>query len=516
MTDNNRKGQGADSDFDEEFDFANWSVDGAGDPEPAKGGGSDDDAFPGEDGFSEGAGDPFSEFQMGGAEPSPPAAGAAGFEQQDDDEFFESDEFEGMPMPDAPVTQGDADDEFADVGSTQSQFDDEGDAADFAEDGGQPADGQGEDDEFVDDDVFTGGGAAAAGDEFAEDEADEQAFPEAQPAPAAAGKSPLSKLIFPAAAVVALGTVGYAGYSFVMPLLGVEETPATVATTTAQPPVGTMPSALPGLQGGLDVPGAGTVGPKAIQPPQQQAAPAAQPALGGPQQQQLPPAEGVARATNPFGAGVPSAAPVIPAVPAAPAAPAGAPGAPPALALPTLPPLGGTPSAAALPADTSDDLVGGAERGGIGAMRPAAPAQAPAVPAAVPSAPSGSAQPADVAAIERQIADLRGDIGSIRREIAALTSRLEQIRSAPSVPQEGAAPSRASTLPSDVVPPLKPAIVEGVTLKGVSRDVAWVSTGSGVVEVKEGDTIPGAGQVVRFRAYGGDWVLVTTQGLVTR
>lgn len=502
MTDNNRKGQDADS-FGEEFDFASWSVDGAGEA-PKGGDTSDDDAFDADESFTEGRDDPFSEFQMGSGELAS-SSSQGGFGQQEDDEFFESDEFQGMPMPDAPVAGGDADDEFADVGnpSHASGFSgghSEGEG-DFVDDDPAPRATHG-DDEFVDDEFIV---SDSVGDEFAEDGGTEDFGTSAEPPVAnttSGGKPGLSRLIFPIAALAGVAAVGYAGYSFVLPMLFGEEAPQ-VAQAPAPSAAPSLPKALPGMKGGLDIPGSGVPAPKS---PLQPTAVELPTSLGG-----LQPLPG--------GAGGRPAETVVPSqsqpAPSQPVQRVDVP----TLSLPDLPVAAGagTPPETAPKADPSDDLVGGDRRIGIGALKPTPAVPVKVDPPIVPASPSPPVSAvAETAAIEREIQSLRGDMGAIRREIAALTARLEEIRNGGHATVSAPAVQRPTGLPADVVPPLKPAIVDGVTLKGVSRDVAWVSTGSGVVEVKEGDTIPGAGQVVRFRAYAGDWVLVTTQGLVTR
>jgi hypothetical protein len=68
-----------------------------------------------------------------------------------------------------------------------------------------------------------------------------------------------------------------------------------------------------------------------------------------------------------------------------------------------------------------------------------------------------------------------------------------------------------------VIPPLKPIIVNGVVLKGVSRDVAWIKVGDAqTIEARVGDELPKGGKVVAIRNYRGDWVIVTSEGIIVR
>src|SRR3546814_6452953 len=67
-------------------------------------------------------------------------------------------------------------------------------------------------------------------------------------------------------------------------------------------------------------------------------------------------------------------------------------------------------------------------------------------------------------------------------------------------------------------PPLKPAILNGYVLKGISQAgshvAAWIDTGKGLVKVSSGDKLNEAGVVREVRDTGIGWVVLTTQGLV--
>lgn len=65
-------------------------------------------------------------------------------------------------------------------------------------------------------------------------------------------------------------------------------------------------------------------------------------------------------------------------------------------------------------------------------------------------------------------------------------------------------------------PPLKPSIIEDMALKGVSRGLAWVETPSGIVEVRVGENISGAGRVLAVKEYNGTWMALTENGLILR
>lgn len=166
---------------------------------------------------------------------------------------------------------------------------------------------------------------------------------------------------------------------------------------------------------------------------------------------------------------------------------------------------------AALPPE-EDPLIGlsgGPDRGGIEAIRAARE----------PDAPSGVAEE-EFARFREEIESLIDRLGDRIASVEATVRELESrpADAAPALERTAAdhppVPSAADL--SSAVPPLKPEIVDGVTLKGVSRGLAWISTPSGVVEVKEGDSVPGAGTVVSIREYRGSWIVATSSGLVVQ
>lgn len=182
----------------------------------------------------------------------------------------------------------------------------------------------------------------------------------------------------------------------------------------------------------------------------------------------------------------------------------------PALALPSAPDLSqGGQDLASTPAPAADDpykgMIGGAERGGIDALKN----QPPKVEAPAPVA--SAAPSADVAALSARLDALEG-------KVDRLSDKFDNFVDATiKEPVKASAPVVSAPVQSgDIVPPMKPPIIEDVSLKGVAGEVAWISTKSGVIEVKVGDDVPNGGKVVSFRNYRGDWILVTTTGLIVR
>jgi len=62
--------------------------------------------------------------------------------------------------------------------------------------------------------------------------------------------------------------------------------------------------------------------------------------------------------------------------------------------------------------------------------------------------------------------------------------------------------------------PAKPAAVEGWVVRDVYRGTALIEGRMGVIEVDQGDVVPGLGRVDAIRKQDGRWVVVTPKGLI--
>ena len=155
--------------------------------------------------------------------------------------------------------------------------------------------------------------------------------------------------------------------------------------------------------------------------------------------------------------------------------------------------------------DPFKDLVGGKERGGIDAMKDTAPS----VTDAKSDAASG-----ELAALARRLADLEGKVDRLADSFDNYVEM--NVKSAPAVHEPASTTTASVDASGNFVPPMKPPIIEGVSLKGVAGDVAWLSSKAGVFEVKVGDPVPNGGDVTAFRQYRGDWIVVTTSGIIVR
>jgi hypothetical protein len=102
-------------------------------------------------------------------------------------------------------------------------------------------------------------------------------------------------------------------------------------------------------------------------------------------------------------------------------------------------------------------------------------------------------------------------VAKINRAIEAFERRAQQ-----SLPQSEttgaiAAPPAAGAAKEA---PAKPAIIDGWILRGVYNGVAYVESRMGLMEVEQGDVIPGIGRVEAVRKQDGRWVVVTSKGLI--
>jgi len=423
----------------------------------------------------------------GGDEDNSESTGASEFDDGQGDGFS----FVSMPDPTASGAafgDGDDNDEFADVSGngddSEAVWDGEGDLEDedsssFSDDSEDGEVDFKEDENDTEDDGFS----------FDENETEDDDDELSAQTPSPAGNGGIRRLIFPIAAAAVLGVVVYGGYSVLSPILfgGGEPPPQVVAGGTDTPSAPSFPADLPGVSGASTPSGPSAPMLPDRTPPQ---APSVElPASlssRAPDPQVADPAPG----TLPQAA-TPSSLPPAP----------GAGG----LTLPELPaPAGDAVRTATIPLE--EELAGGPSRGGIDALRPPADA-------GLQTALDGSAL-AKLEALERAIDEIRKELSEVRANVASFNERFSAAGATNLNPQ--AVSYVPQSLPEGALPPLKPRIIEEVSLKGVSRDMAWVSTKSGVVEVKEGDSIPGAGTVVSMRTYGGNWFLVTTDGLVIR
>lgn len=149
--------------------------------------------------------------------------------------------------------------------------------------------------------------------------------------------------------------------------------------------------------------------------------------------------------------------------------------------------------------------------------------------------PTSAAQPAspgNLPAAEDIV--LKSDLGVVLERLASLEAKVDELAESfsakvavPVLPDNSQTVdvSAGSGLNSNALPvasidsidpPLKPIVIKGLTLVGVSGETAWVKTGQDVISVKKSDVLPNGGKVEDIRQYRGDWVLIATDGIVLR
>jgi hypothetical protein len=135
-----------------------------------------------------------------------------------------------------------------------------------------------------------------------------------------------------------------------------------------------------------------------------------------------------------------------------------------------------------------------------------------------------------------ELAALKLSIDSANRNTAAQLSRIseridrvERSQAEPAAKHTKAVdtlerPSRGEASSKDVTGSLaspasglnqsKPAVVDGWVVRDVYRGTALIEGRMGVIEVDQGDVVPGLGRVDAIRKQDGRWVVVTPKGLI--
>ena len=405
------------------------------------------------------------------------------------------------------------------------------------------------------DDVDEGDQSLSLRDETEEGEGEGDQEDEAEASPSLVDR--LKRFAIPVAAAAAIGGVGYVGWGYVSSLLGIGGDPAPVQMAgpivPKQPNAG-LPSfppaagagqrpALPGTAGTLPaLPGqqASTVAP-GYQPQQALAQPLPQPlpqALPQPQAQMqprqvgLPVVQGsrIPQGAYPAGQDLPSAASVQQTPGAQPY-----PGAP-AVQLPGV--GGATANLPPVQQVVAGELVRDVPRlgGGLNARTGASSDMETRLASIAADLASMRSRQDDAARTARSdMDDLRGRLGDLERKVgdgrrvpSAKPAPTEEAEAKPRRTERAERPERqvrrAEPRPAyqqeasadDGLPPLKPKVVQGFNLKGVSRGIASVEGRGGVVEVGVGQNIQGVGEVKAIRRYGNDWVVVVGKGVIVQ
>ena len=100
-------------------------------------------------------------------------------------------------------------------------------------------------------------------------------------------------------------------------------------------------------------------------------------------------------------------------------------------------------------------------------------------------------------------------------KLSKAVEALEKVRRAELALHADAAPTGTITPPQPIAgAPGKPGPVEGWVLRDVHRGTAFIEGRMGIIEVDQGDMVPGLGRVEAIRKQDGKWVVVTSKGLI--
>ena len=180
----------------------------------------------------------------------------------------------------------------------------------------------------------------------------------------------------------------------------------------------------------------------------------------------------------------------------------------------------------------------------LGGMLGALTAYGLARPGAIPAAATGRTGLDEMRALKENVVQARVELAALKvgiesanrsasaqfTRIGELVERLERVQAEPAAKlnkaiealdrlsrADAAAQTREAT--GSIAPASgaggKPGIVEGWVVRDVQRGTALIEGRMGLVEVDQGDVVPGLGRVDAIRKQDGRWVVVTSKGLIT-
>jgi hypothetical protein len=180
----------------------------------------------------------------------------------------------------------------------------------------------------------------------------------------------------------------------------------------------------------------------------------------------------------------------------------------------------------------------------LGAMVGALVAYGLARPAAVPAVAAGRTALEDIQALKENVVQARVELAALKlsidsanrnagAQLSRISERIDRVERSQAEPAakltkaidtperlaRGEAASKDVTgsvaaAASALNQPAKPAAVEGWVVRDVYRGTALIEGRMGVIEVDQGDVVPGLGRVDAIRKQDGRWVVVTPKGLI--
>jgi hypothetical protein len=180
----------------------------------------------------------------------------------------------------------------------------------------------------------------------------------------------------------------------------------------------------------------------------------------------------------------------------------------------------------------------------LGAMTGALVAYGLARPGATAAVTSGRTDLEEVQALKENVVQARVELAALKlsidsanrnagAQLTRINERIDRVERGQAEPaakltkavdtlerlSRGEAPSRDVT--GSIVPlagganqPGRPGAVEGWVVRDVHRGTALIEGRMGIIEVDQGDVVPGLGRVDAIRKQDGRWVVVTSKGLI--
>ena len=179
----------------------------------------------------------------------------------------------------------------------------------------------------------------------------------------------------------------------------------------------------------------------------------------------------------------------------------------------------------------------------LGAMVGAQVAYGLARPGAIPAVAAGRTALEEIQALKENVVQARVELAALKlsidsanrntaAQLSRISERIDRVERSQAEPtakltkavdtlerlSRGEASSKDVTgslaSPASGLNQSKPAVVDGWVVRDVYRGTALIEGRMGVIEVDQGDVVPGLGRVDAIRKQDGRWVVVTPKGLI--
>ena len=117
-----------------------------------------------------------------------------------------------------------------------------------------------------------------------------------------------------------------------------------------------------------------------------------------------------------------------------------------------------------------------------------------------------------LAKVTERIERMERNAGEPAAKINKAVENLERLSRADGITRLGDATGSIAPPPAA---PGKPGALEGWVLRDVHRGTAFIEGRAGMMEVEQGDLVPGLGRIDAIRKQDGRWVVVTSRGTIT-